>query len=277
MKSKIQGLIHNENSIQIREIEVSIISKCHLQCDNCGFYIPQQPQPSLTDDIIYEISQGLLQLQRLNIRIGSLAILGGEPSYNKTLLNKALNEFSKFKNIDRIELVSHGLTPQNIEKNLLKHINKLTISVYFESAKLIELWKQYITLFASHIDLEFRIDKDWDKWVSEETANDTKGQKMFDFCWYRKHCITLERKRLFVCSRIPKLSQDQEGLILNKQTTILDVEKYLNQTKFLPSCKTCTPMMGGETVKAGQQPDDRILKMIPKAINYLKKEIDYEL
>lgn len=274
MKPKVQGLIYNDQTTLIKELEVSITSKCHLQCDNCGFYIPDQPSPSLNDDVISEIIQGLSQLQRLNIDIGSLGILGGEPTYNKSVLNRALKEFSKFDNIKRIELVSHGLTPQNIDKDILKYINKLTVSVYFDSPELIRLWKVYIKLFAPHIELEFRIDKEWDKWINDKIVGNIEAQNMFDYCWYRKHCVTIERKRLFICSRIPKLSQDNEGLILNEQTNFLNVKEYLNQETFMYSCKSCTPMMGGETVKAGQQPDERVTKMLPKAINFLTSEID---
>jgi organic radical activating enzyme len=276
VKPKVQGLTYDEGeqTFKIRELEVSITSKCHLRCDNCGFYIPQQPNPSSTDNIVSEIVNGLSQLQRLNIKVGSLGVLGGEPTFNQKVLETALKEFSKFDNIERIEVVSHGLTPQNISKEILQFIDKLTISIYFESEELTRLWKIYLDKFAPHIELSLRTDKDWDKWLGSEVADDSKAQEMFDYCWYRKHCVTLERQRLFMCSRIAKLSQDHEGIILNEQTSLDDINKYLNQNSFIASCKTCTPMMGLATIKAGQQPDDRILKMLPTAIIFLKAELN---
>jgi len=276
MKPKVQGLTYDEADLTytIRELEVSITSKCHLRCDNCGFYIPHQPNPAQTENIISEIVYGLSHLQRLNIKIGSLGILGGEPTFNQNILATALKEFSKFDNIERIEVVSHGLTPQNISKETLQFIDKLTISIYFESEELSQLWKTYLDKFAPHIELSLRTDKEWDKWLGSEIADDSKAQEMFDYCWYRKHCVTLERQRLFMCSRIAKLSQDQEGIILDDKTSFDEVNNYLNQNSFIASCKTCTPMMGLQTVKAGQQPDDRILKMLPNAINFLKTELN---
>lgn len=276
MKPKVQGLTYDEADLTytIRELEVSITSKCHLRCDNCGFYIPHQPNPAQTDNIISEIVYGLSHLQRLNIKIGSLGILGGEPTFNQNILATALKEFSKFDNIERIEVVSHGLTPQNISKETLQFIDKLTISIYFDSEELSQLWKTYLDKFAPHIELSLRTDKEWDKWLGSEIADDSKAQEMFDYCWYRKHCVTLERQRLFMCSRIAKLSQDQEGIILDDKTSFDEVNNYLNQNSFIASCKTCTPMMGLQTVKAGQQPDDRILKMLPNAINFLKTELN---
>lgn len=269
--AKIQGLRYDaaKAHFYIKELEVSITSKCHLRCDNCGFYIPEQPHPAMTKDVVSEITFGLSQLARLNIHIGSLAILGGEPSFNSNLLTESLKACAQFENIDQIEVVSHGLTPQFINKEAFKYIDKLTISVYFDNQELRTLWKQYIKKVAPDTELSLRVDKEWDQWISKEIVTDEKAQEMFTNCWYRKHCVTLERQRLFMCSRIPKLANDKEGIRITEQTTIEDIEKYLNQETFTASCKTCTPMMGLKKVKAGQQPDDRIQKMIPKAINYL--------
>lgn len=275
MKPKIKGLLidKEQKTYKIRELEISITSKCHLRCDNCGFCIPEQPSPSLSKNIVEEFAESLNLLERLNIQVGSLGILGGEPTFNKTKLDEGLIAFSKFKNVERIEVVSHGLTPQNLNKSSLKYIDKLSLSIYFENKELIELWKNYLDRFAPHIELSLRKDKEWDKWQGNEVADDTKAQEMFDYCWYRKHCVTLERKRLFMCSRIPKLPRDKEGLLLGESTSLEDVINYLNQETFTESCKTCTPMMGLEKVKAGVQPDDRISKLIPRAIEFLRNEL----
>ena len=276
VKNKVRGLEFDPSnkSYKIRELEVSITSKCHLRCDNCGFYIPDQPHPAMTENVISEMVTSLKHLQRLKIKIGSLGILGGEPTFNQKNLTASLTEFAKFDNIERIEVVSHGLTPQNISRESYKLIDKLSISVYFDNQELIHLWKAYTSKFAPHLELSVRKDKDWDKWLGNEIVDDYKAQEMFDYCWYRKHCVTIERQRLFVCSRISKLSKDNEGIILDGETRIQDVESYLNQTSFLPSCKTCTPMMGLPTVKAGQQPDDRISKLERKAVEFLKAQIN---
>lgn len=276
MKDRVQGLRYNESShsFKINELEVSITSKCHLRCDNCGFYIPHQPNPSLDSNVVAELVSGLTHLHRMNIEVESLAVLGGDPTYNREILDIALIEFSKFGNIKQIEIVTHGLSPQNISKTVLNIIDKLTISVYFENDDLVSLWENYLNKYAPNVVLTWRTDKEWDKWTGEELVDDTMAQKMFDYCWYRKHCVTLERQRLFACSRIAKLSQDHEGLILNNETSIEDTLNYLNQSSFLNSCRTCTPMMGLPTTKAGIQPDNRVLKMIPNAINFLKTELN---
>ena len=273
--TKVQGLIFDEvrQAGFIREVEVSITTQCHLRCNNCGFYIPQQPESTLSSHVIEELTESLAYLRKLNVRIGSLAVLGGEPSFDPGNLEKALEEFAKLDNIGRIEVVSHGLTPQNFTQKSFRLIHRLTISTYFDNAELIALWKRYIEKVAPDIELCIRADRNWDKWLGNEVVDDIRAQEMYDQCWYRKHCVTVERQRLFMCSRIAKMSRNQEGIPLNENTRIEDIAAYLNRDAFIPSCNTCVPMMGLPAISAGQQPDGRIAKMIPKALTFLKSEL----
>ena len=124
------------------------------------------------------------------------------------------------------------------------------------------------------MQLACRKDKTWDRWFGPEVVSDQQAQQMYTECWYRKHCVTLERGRLFVCSRIPKLANDEQGLLLGPDTTLDAITQYLNGEHFLPACKTCVPMMGLPSVNAGVQPDNRIEKMLTPAMKYLKKAID---
>ena len=274
MNNMVQGLMYDGKAYTIGELEASITSKCHLRCDNCGFYVPRQPAPAQSGDVVREIVSGLSHLRRLNIKIGSLGILGGDPTYEPEKLEKALAAVSMFDNIGQIEVVSHGLMPQNISKSALKFINKLSISVYFDNEELIALWKIYLDKFAPTVKLSVRVDKEWDQWMGRHVADDVKAQKMFNHCWYRKHCATIERNTLFLCSRIAKLRCDSEGITLNERTSFDDIKNYLNRKLFTTSCKTCTPMMGFPKIKAGQQPDGRIAKMAPRAVNFLRTEVN---
>jgi organic radical activating enzyme len=258
----------------IKEMEVSITSKCHLQCNQCGFNIPNQPYPSEDINTIKELYKGLEYLEKLNIKIQNLVILGGEPSSNSIKLLEAVKSFSKFKNINSIEVVTHGLTPQNFKKDVFKYIDKLAISVYYDNEELTLLWKKYISKYYPKTILNFRIDQQWDKWNGDLLVSDEEAQKLYDKCWYKKHCITLERNRLFICARIAKMSNDNEGLYVDKNTTLLEVKNYLESSMFFNSCKNCIPMMKIEKVNSGEQPDDRISKLLPFAINFIKNKLN---
>ncbi len=262
------------NGSCISELEVSITSQCQLSCFNCGFNIPNQPYPSNSKDTIQELYDGLQYLKNLKIQINTLIILGGEPSFNSELLLTAIRKFQKLSNINSIEIVTHGLTPQNIKSEVFDNIDKLTISVYFNDNKLILLWKKLIKKYYPNLILIFRMDKQWDKWIDDKVISDDEAQILFNNCWYKKHCTTLERNRLFICSRIAKMSLDNDGLLLSSITSICNIEDYLNKNEFIEACKNCTPMMKIEKIEAGQQPDNRIIRMVPKAVAFLENKLN---
>ncbi len=255
-------------------MELSINSKCNLQCNHCGFNIPNQPNPTINSDVIAEHSKSLAILKGLNINIETLAILGGEPSLSQELLEQACETFSKFENVTNIEVVTNGLNPKGITKNVLNNINKLSVSVYFNSKLLIDLWNEYIKQHAPHVHLAFRIDKSWDQYVGDITVSNEKAQRMYSNCWYRKHCVTLERKRLFMCTRAAKTQSDGSGLILHNNLKTSDVINYLNQARFIDPCKGCIPMMGLDKIKAGKQTKPiNIDKLVASSIKILKNRI----
>lgn len=272
----IQG-IHYDNlnkRYTIRELEVSITNKCNLACDHCGFHVPHQPSPAI-ENTISELSEALQHLKRLNVWVDSIAIMGGESTLYSNLLEETLAAVSAIGNCGRIEVVTNGLIPKGLSIKALKYINRLSISQYFEDTELVSLWKRWVKTVAPHVELIFRTHKDgWDQWFGEKVVSDEEAQEMFTACWYRKHCVTIERKKLFLCSRIPKLEADDEGIAINHDTTIDHILAYLNRKDFLPSCKACIPMMGLPKVEPGMQPDNRIDISISKAANYLKTNLE---
>lgn len=262
-----------EKILSIRELEISITSRCTLACANCGFLVPKQTAPS-TGEPITEIVETLKNLCVAGVKIRSLAILGGEPTIDGRLLERALEGVANIGIAERLEVVTNGLTPQGLTKKSLQHIHRLSISVYGLGDVILERYRTWISLVAPHVDLIFRMNEDgWDPWSDKHEVTAAKAQSMFDACWYRRHCTTVERGRLFVCSRIPKLSRDEEGLLITTATTLDDVRSYINRTTFLPACTSCTPMMGLALVPAGVQPDARIPRLETKAIGWLDTEI----
>ena len=258
----------------IPEVEVSITARCTLACDNCGFLVPNQPEPA-HGDAVDELAEGLEHIARCGVRIRSLAVVGGEPTLNAALLTRAVRRFRGVSVADRIEIVSNGLTPQGVSVDALAGIDRFTISNYGYDGGLIDLWRQWLTTAAPHVELVLRDGQaGWDPWSDSAAVTAAEAQTMWDNCWYRKHCVTIERRRLFACSRIPKLSRDSEGLMLTATTTCRDIEAYLNGSVALPSCATCTPMMGLPTVTGGVQPDDRIQRLQRRAIAYLQARLD---
>ena len=118
-----------EEIFHIRELEISITSRCTLACAHCGFLIPNQPMPSIGEPIA-EISEALDNLFKAGVRVQSLAILGGEPTIDGHLLERALVKIHNIGIADRLEVVTNGLTPRGLTKISLQKIDRLSISVY---------------------------------------------------------------------------------------------------------------------------------------------------
>jgi len=271
----IRGISFDEagGSPRIRELEVSITRRCNLACAQCGFMVPDQPPPA-HGDVAQEAAAGLAQLWRLGIRIGTLVVLGGEPTLDADHLVRTLCALRGVGNFDRVEVVSNGLHPQGLTVEALPYIDRFVVSVYFDEPELSELWRRWLAVVAPHVELQLRVHADgWDRWLGNERVDDARAQQLYDACWYRKHCVTLERGRLFACSRIPKLARDAEGLPLNDEATLAAVTDYLNGDQFLPSCRTCVPMMGLGTVRPGVQPDGRITRLTGRAMAVLSARV----
>ncbi len=246
---------------RLREVEVSITPFCTLACAECGFLVPEQPMPAQGDPV-EEHATALVHLRKLGVKIDSLAVLGGEPTINGPLLERAVTAFRATATANRIEVVTNGLTPRGVTAATLAAIQRLTISDYGLSAQLLDSWRLWLTIVAPHVEVCVRRNDDgWDAWSTIQRVSAERAQRLYDTCWYRRHCVTIERGRLFACSRIPKLRRDDEGLALDDATTLADLEAYLHQPSALPSCATCTPMMGLPTVRAGVQPDDRLERL----------------
>lgn len=259
--------------IYIRELEISITSRCNLACAQCGFLVPDQPEPTL-DEPVAEISGVLDILFHIGVRVRSLAILGGEPTIDGRLLERVLSRLAAIGIAERLEVVTNGLTPRGLTETSLRHLGRLSISVYGLSEALRERYRTWLEIVAPRVDVVFRMNENgWDPWTGRHQVSPARAQEMFDSCWYRRHCVTLERRRLFVCSRIPKLNKDDEGLIISPTTTLDEISRYLNQTRAMPSCATCTPMMGLPSVSAGVQADDRLPRLERRAVAWLDTAI----
>ena len=274
----IKGLLQDSETGQyyIRDLEVSIGNKCNLQCNECGFNVPNQRKPFISDPI-EEIYSGLKILENLNIQIHRFPILGGEPTLYPKLLLKAVNQFRLLTSIQIYEVVTNGLNPKGLSLETLKKLDEISISVYFNNPTLLQLWKKWVNFLAPNVKVNIRDNRGkWDQNSGIFEVSKERAQTMFEECWYRKHCVTIERNRLFACSRLAKFgNDDKDGLTLNRNTKFDDIAKYLNRAECLPSCQKCTPMMGFEKQDGGIQEDqDHFAILQSNSCKYLQGELD---
>lgn len=258
---------------RVPELEVSITPLCTLACLECGFLVPEQPPPA-TGDPIVELSHALRVLRDAGVRLGTLVVLGGEPTLHGPLLERAVVAFRALDVAERIEVVSNGLTPRGLTPTAARTIDRFTVSDYGLDPRLLTRWREWLALVAPAVEFMVRGPGDgWDPWKTVRRVSPERAQGFYDACWYRRHCVTVERGRLFACSRIAKLAHDDEGLPLTGETTMTTIEAWLHRAEALPSCRSCTPMMNLPKVPAGVQPDERLASLQARALAWLDEAV----
>lgn len=255
----------------LKEVEVSVTERCSLACAHCGFMVPNQPRPSSSDPA-RDLELSLAHLSRLGFTVGSLAVLGGEATLARRELAQTLRVARAAPNVGRIELVTNGLTPAGLDRKSLPYIDRLSLSDYTDDDRLASAWRLWLSRAAPEVEFRQRRHKDWDRWHDPVELDDAATQTAYDSCWYRRHCVTLERGRLFMCSRVPKLGLDHQGIVLESLTTREDVLRYLHKPEALPACRTCTPVAGLLPVQPGLQPDDRLVKLQVRALAWFSRQ-----
>lgn len=254
----------------LKEVEASITSRCSLACAHCGFMVPKQPIPFIADAVA-ELIAALAHLERLGFTIGSLAIVGGEATLEKHVLLEALSAAAMAPNVQRVELVTNGLTPGGLPRSALAHVDRLSLSDYTDDGVLAQAWQGWLESIAPHVEFVRRRHDAWDRWDDAVDLGAAGGQAAYETCWYRRHCVTLERGSLFVCSRIPKLGLDEQGLRIEAGTLREHVIDYLQSPVAPAACRTCTPVAGLARVRPGQQPDDRLPRLRAVALKWFER------
>ena len=255
----------------IPEAEISLVHRCTLSCNECGFNIPNQSVP--WSNPVEGIAECLDLLQREGIVIGSLALLGGEATLVPQLLADVAMIASAHPAVMELELVTNGLTPQGLHADVLTCFNRISISQYTEDDRVLDAWSVWVGKFAPSVEIIGRRHHLWDRMFGKVKLTKDESQIAFDSCWYRKHCVTIERKQLFLCSRIPKFEPEVEGLLLEKETKRQDVIDYLTMKSAPSSCSRCVPMARLSQITPGVQPDDRISRLEERALAYLSAQM----
>ncbi|MCA9546374.1 MAG: hypothetical protein KC613_18340 [Myxococcales bacterium] len=255
-------------TLVIPEVEVSVTAACSLACAQCGFFVPDQPRPfdgPAQDGLI----QALTVLEQAGVRITSLALLGGEATLAPAALLACAQVARASPAVERVEVVTNGLTPKGLPAALLPLIDRLSLSDYTADDELASAWARFLERVAPEVEFRRRRHGQWDPVDTLVDLGVEGGQRAYDACWYRRHCVTLERGRLFVCSRLPKRRHDEAGLPLRAGLTADRISAHLQAPAAPTACRFCSQMAGLPGVVPGRQPDDRLPKLRARALTWL--------
>ncbi|MDF4647535.1 hypothetical protein P3488_23880, partial [Vibrio parahaemolyticus] len=90
-------------------------------------------------------------------------------------------------------------------------------------------------------------------------------------CFYRKFDVTLERSRIFSCSRIAKKGWDDQGILIDESTTSEQVINYLSDDKPKKACYSCATINRESNIKVALQSSGNLERIAAKSIQYLNE------
>lgn len=252
----------------IKEIEITLTNKCNLSCLGCGFNVPHQVSPVVGKGIEQHL-ESLKILKKIGLKINKIVLVGGEA----TLLKNLGDYIKRIKEIDicnKLELVTNGLSPKGVNKEVFSLIDSLIISDYICSDEFEYLWKKYSFHHGFHGELIFRRKDAWDDLFSELENSKIKTQEHWDKCFYRTYDVTLERGRIFSCSRIAKKNWDNQGLKINHELTLESISNYLLSSVPKDACFSCATVGNSSQIPVADQDSDIFDEIVRKAQNYIK-------
>ncbi len=254
---------------KIRELTISITNICNLTCKGCGFNVPNQITPVSGSGIDQHVAS-LVLLKNLGLKLGKLVIVGGEAT-----LSKSLAEYlSKIKSVgiaERVELVTNGLYPHGLTAQVAIQLDSLVFSDYICTDRFESTWKGYLSDLGYSGEIDFRRKEAWDDLVSEVKNASEKVQAHWDTCFYRKYDVTLERGRLFSCSRIAKKNLNDQGLMIGTETSINEVKEYLLTNQPKEACYTCATVGENSKIPVAVQVSSDLDKLAAKAEKFMRE------
>ena len=258
---------------KIRELEITITSKCNLTCFGCGFNVPNQISAVDGGKGIEQHIDALIKMKDIGISIDKIVIVGGEAALVSGL-EAIIDQINAVGVCSQIELVTNGLYPRGVTKGVLKRLDSFVISDYICTDKFSVLWKDYLNCKGYKGKVDFRRKDAWDDLFRDVENSPADTKKHWDSCFYRTYDVTLERGRLFTCSRIAKKGWDKQGLPLDATTSKKDVIDYLVSESPKEACYSCATVGQCSQIPVAKQMSTDLNKIVDKAERYLEKEVE---
>ncbi len=196
---------------------------------------------------------------------GEVALAKGLSAHIKNIISVGIS--------DKIELVTNGLYPQGITSQVLKLLDSVVISDYICSDKFEYLWRQYLSFFEFEGDITFRRKEAWDDLFSEVGNLREETIMHWKKCFYRNYDVTLERGRLFSCSRIAKKNLDHQGLSIDSNTSLEDIKNYLLSYQPKEACYSCATVGNFSRLPVAEQMNSNLDKIASKAELFMQKVV----
>jgi hypothetical protein len=260
-------------NLKIRELEITVTNKCNLTCRGCGFDVPNQIAAVDGEGIDQHIA-ALNTLRGLGLLVGKIVLVGGEAALAKSLA-EYITQVRLVDIADEIELVTNGLYPQGVTKEVSNQLDSFVLSDYVGTDRFEASWRRYLKANGYSNKIDFRRKEAWDDLFSEVDNDASATEEHWKTCFYRNYDVTLERGRLFSCSRIAKKQWDEQGLFIDSITSLSDISEYLNSIKPKKACYSCATVGNCSQIPVAEQVNTDIEKIVTKAEKYMNKVVKH--
>jgi len=244
-----QNLKITHKGINLKRVNVSVTTKCTLNCRDCGALMPYFDRPKNFD---YEtVIRSIENLTSITDSIEELLILGGEPLLYSRVF-ELIETVSKSPQIGRIVLNTNGtimISDENCIK-LKKACTHIVISDYgCHSFVLKDLIKQ----LEKH-KIFYEKTNPNDPWTDfgdfqmRERSNE-ENNELFMKCHYREKCHSIIDGKYFLCgrsgygaeiSKIPRYSNDFVDLLQGDLKKVKkELDNLINKKTAILACDYC--------------------------------------
>lgn len=263
----------DSSGLKIRELEITVTNKCNLTCRGCGFNVPNQIAAVEGGGIDQHIV-ALNTLKGVGLSIGKIVLVGGEAALAKSLA-EYITQVRLTDISDEVELVTNGLYPKGVTKEVSSQLDSLVISDYICTDRFETSWRRYLKANDYSNRIDFRRKEAWDDLFSEVDNDASATEEHWKTCFYRSYDVTLERGRLFSCSRIAKKKWDEQGLLIESIASVAEIGEYLNSTKPKKACYSCATVGSCSQIPVAEQVSTNLEKVVAKAEKYMNKVINH--
>jgi organic radical activating enzyme len=216
--------------------DLHIIDKCNLHCKAC-VVLDYLESGLVTNDrySLDDVKEVIFNLQRLDLRLEELKILGGEPTIHNQL-DEIIDYLKDTDLFDTLTLVTNGLNfTDDVIKSLLK-LDKLIISIYPLEENLEEILKKssLYNYLLSKIDVDFWHQNSFQRYGVKQSNLEYSTELNWKRCYQKDDCRVLTKKYLYRCTIT--YSEKKDMCTWEDRQEVMD---FIESDNPLDHCKDC--------------------------------------
>lgn len=229
-------------------LEVQVASGCNLRCARCCTFAPHLSESFVEPEAFAaDLARAAAVLAPRRFKL-----TGGEPLRHPKLVE--LLQLARAAAIAPVlQVTTNGLLLATAPEALFQAVDRLQVS-HYASAPLSPSALERIRARceANGVELEVRSVSSFQRMSPAGLLHDSAAtQAAFEGCWLRHRCHTLDRGRLYLCSRPPRQGEflrahgqpspdlTDDGLALESVDLPEAVEALLHRTEPLAACRGC--------------------------------------